>query len=48
MNINTEGHLLLPEVAWFISYLALKSKLYHFIIADVYLAFAVWIITLSK
>ena len=36
LNINTEGHLLFPKVAWFLSYLALKNGLYHFILEDVY------------
>ena len=28
LNINTEGHLLLPKIAWFLSCLMLKSGLY--------------------
>ena len=42
LNINTEGHLLLPKVAWFLSYLALKNGLYHFILEDVYLVRVVY------
>ena len=34
LNIKTE---LLPKMAWFLSYLTLKSGLYHFILGDVYL-----------
>ena len=37
LNIKTEGHLILPKTAWFLSYLTLKSELYHFILGDVYL-----------
>ena len=37
LNIKTEGHLILPKIAWFPSYLMLKSGLYHFILGDVYL-----------
>ena len=35
LNVETEGHLLLPKVAWFLSYLALKCGLYQFILGDV-------------
>ena len=37
LNIKTEGHLILPKMAWFLSYLTLKSGLYHFILGDVYM-----------
>ena len=37
LSTKTESHLLLPKVAWFLSYLTLKSGLYHFILGDVYL-----------
>ena len=37
LNIKTEGHLILPKMAWFLSYLMVKSGLYHFILEDVYL-----------
>ena len=35
LNIKTEGHLVLPKIAWFLSYLTLRSGLYHFILGDV-------------
>ena len=37
LNAKTEGHLLLPNVAWFLSYLTLKCGLYRFTLGDVYL-----------
>ena len=37
LNIKTEGHLILPKMEWFLSYLKLKRGLYHFILGDVYL-----------
>ena len=37
LNIKTKGHLILPKMAWFLSYLTLKSGLYHFILGVVYL-----------
>ena len=35
LNVKTEDHQLLPKVAWFLSYFALNSGLYHFILGDV-------------
>ena len=35
LNIKTKGHLLLPKIAWFLSYLMLKSGPCHLILRDV-------------
>jgi len=37
LNIKTKGHLILPKIARFFSYLTLKNGLYQFILGDVYL-----------
>ena len=37
LNIKTEGHLILPKMVWFLSYLRLKCGLKHFVVGDVYL-----------
>jgi len=36
LNIKTDGHLILQKGARFLSYLTLKSGLYHFILGDIY------------
>ena len=45
LNIKTEGHLVLPKIAWFLSYLMLKSVPYHFILGDVNLLIELFIRT---
>ena len=40
LNIKTEGHLLLPKIAWFLTYLKLKS--------EPYLELFTWIIHTAK
>ena len=45
LNIKTKGHLLLPKIAWFLSYLMLKSGPYHFILGDVNLLIELFIHT---
>jgi len=42
LNTKTEGHLLLPKVAQFLSHFTLNSRLCHFIVGDVYLDRAVY------
>jgi len=37
LNIKTDGPLILSKMARFLSYLTLKSGLYHFILGDIYL-----------
>jgi len=34
LNIKPDGHLMLSKIARFLSYLTLKSGLYHFIFGD--------------
>jgi len=33
LNVNSEGHLLLPKIVWFLSYI----ELYHFVFGNYYL-----------
>ena len=43
LNIKTDGHLILPKIARFLSYLMLNSGLYHFILGDIYLVSVVYL-----